>query len=219
MKRTLGLLAGTATLAAGVYLGSHVWAQQGNYTQATYTPASHPLQSKIAILNLAQVIKNYKKYQNFEAELKSQSQTLQRDLEAKKGQIVSYQKELEKPDVATARKDQIEHEMKHLQREIQDAVEEAKQRYSKQDMDELIKTYKEVSDAVAVYCRAYAIELVLQYNDAPEAEKYLPPHFVHRLSNRACMPIYVDPRMDITEPITQMLNQRLAATTNPAPRN
>jgi Skp family chaperone for outer membrane proteins len=202
-----------AALGTGIGVGGVVWAQQGNMTSRA------PLQTRIAVINLSQVIKNYKKFQAFEQDMKTQTQAIQRDMDAQKAQAIGEQKELEQPTLTAERRDQLERHIKQIQRQMQDSIEEAKQKMSKREFDQLVQTYKEVKDAVDAYARAYAIELVLQYNDAVGQEVYAPPHFTHKLSNRACMPIYVDSRMDITEPVTMMLNQKLASAAAPgAPR-
>jgi Skp family chaperone for outer membrane proteins len=214
VKRTaLGIVAGVAVLGIGVYLGSQGWAQQGNYTQTR-----PPLQSKIALVNLGQVIKNYKKYQQFLNDVKQQSQDLQKGIDGKKAQAIAFQKEMENPQTAPARRDELEREVKNLQRSMQDSVDDAKQKLQKQEYDELVKTHKEVREAVEAYARAYAIELVFQYNDGVGAEMYLPAHFTQKITNKACMPLYIDPRMDITEGVTTMLNQKLAQAAPTAPR-
>jgi Skp family chaperone for outer membrane proteins len=220
VKRTLAILAAVATLATGAYLGNYVRAQQQGYQQGSYSQPqtqAAPLQSKIAIVNIYQVIKNYKKYQGFEADIKTKSTNVQHDLENKKAQVVSYQKEMEKAETPPTKRDEYEREIKRIQREMQDTVDDAKQKLTKEEYDEMVKTYREVSDAVEVYARAYGIELVLQYGDGVGSEKFQPPHFQARLNNRACIPIYVDPRMDITGPITTMLNQKFASAAGRAP--
>jgi Skp family chaperone for outer membrane proteins len=219
VKRTLGILVGAATVALGVLVVGYAWTQQA-YGQNQTQPAQRqvPLQTRIAIVNLAQVIKGYKKYQSFELELKQDSQGIQKEIDTKRTTALNEQKELEKPETGAPRREQLERDIKRLQREMQDSVDEAKARIQKKEMDQLLQTYREVQDAVARYARAYALELVLQYSDAVGTEMYSPQNFSHKLANRACMPIYVDQRMDITGPVTDMLNQSLASTAPQAPR-
>jgi Skp family chaperone for outer membrane proteins len=216
VKRIVGLLAGVATLGVGVYWTSHLWAQQGNYPQNRGTMA--PLQSKVYVINLGQVIKNYAKFKSFEEQLKAESQTINRDLENKRAQAIAKQKEIENPALSPAAKDELVKEVKRMERDMQEIVEDAKQKIAKREFDNLVQIYREVQAAVETYARAYAIELVLQYSDAVGADVYTPANFQHKLSNRACMPIYVDPRMDITEPVTAMLNQKLASSGATQPR-
>jgi Skp family chaperone for outer membrane proteins len=178
------------------------------YYQSQQRPA---VQSRIAVMNLGQVIKGYRKYQNFEAEMKQQSTMLQQDLEKKKASGVAMQKELETPGLAPDRREQLEREIKRLQREMQDSVEEAKARIAKREVDQLVVIYKDIKDAVDAYARTYGFEMVMQYTDAIGPDAYAPQNFSHKMTNRACMPIYVDQRLDITAEITQMLNNRVAS--------
>lgn len=212
MKRKLGILAGLAALGIALNLAGNGRAQQqpGAPGQA-YQATRPPLQTRVAIVNISQVIKNYKKYQSFQEELKQQSKTVQQAVDACKAQAMSEQKELEQPTVTAERRDQLERDIKRLQRQAQDQVEDARMKMSKRDFDELVKIYKEIKDAVDAYARAYAIELVLTYQEANGADEFSPQFFPQKLANRACMPIYADPRMDITQPITDMLNQKLAS--------
>jgi Skp family chaperone for outer membrane proteins len=211
VNRTVGFVIGASALALGVFLGGYVWAQQG-------TRPAAPLQTRIAVVNLAQVIKNYNKYKQFELDIKQQSQQIQHDLDTKKAQVLGDQKELENPQLAADRRGQLEHHMKALQREMQDSVEEAKQRISQQEFTQLVQTYKEIKDAVDRFARAYGIELIMQYSDAVGSEVYAQGHFQHKLANRACIPMYIAPGMDITDQVTNMLNQNLASNAAPVPR-
>src|SRR5207302_4160483 len=68
VKRKVAALAGVATLGVGAYLGSHLWAQQ-TYQQPAQQQA--PLQTRIALVNLDQVIKGYDKYKTFEESIKA----------------------------------------------------------------------------------------------------------------------------------------------------
>jgi len=186
------------------------YGSQQPYYQSQQRPA---VQSRIAVMNLGQVIKGYRKYQSFEAEMKQQSTVLQKELENKKATGVAMQKELEQPGLAPDRREQLEREIKRLQREMQDSIEEAKMRIQKREVDQMVVIYKDIKDAVDAYARTYGFEMVMQYTDALGPDAYAPQNFSHKMTNRACMPIYVDQRLDITAEITQMLNNRVASAT------
>jgi Skp family chaperone for outer membrane proteins len=239
VKRTTGILAKVAGLGAMLWLSVPAWAQQQQYGQsppsygqqppaysqqqpraynqqpqyAQPTTSAPELQTRgIRVINIGQVIKKYQKFQQYEMSLKQQTQELQKRVEGKKAQAQDFQRELEKPDTTTARRDEIERQMKLLQRQAQDDLDESKQRITKDEFTEMVMIYKEVEEAVAAFCRSSNIEMVLQYTDATGPEKYLPTNFQQKMVNRACMPIYVDPRLDITQQVTDMLNRRLASS-------
>jgi Skp family chaperone for outer membrane proteins len=202
--------AALVALAGFINTGRAQQAQQPAYAYSQQ-PQRAPLQTRIAVVNIGQVIKNYKKFQAFELELKQQSSVLQREFENKKAQAVSEQKELERQDLAADRREQLERDIKRLQREMQDSYDEAKQRMSKREFDQLVQIYKDIRDAVNAYAVTYNFEMVLQYTDAIGPDAYMPPNFQQKLTNRACMPIYVDPRLDITREVTEMLNNKVAS--------
>jgi Skp family chaperone for outer membrane proteins len=217
VKRTLGILAVVATLGAVVYLGSRVWAQQQPYNGGTQAA---PMQTHIALVNLAQVIKNYKKYQAFEDNLKQQSEYYQKQFNDKKSQLAAKQGQSQtNPPMQQAQAEQLADEIKNLQRDLQDMADKVKQRLAKQEFDELVLLYKEVTEAATVYAKANAIDLVMHYNDAIGPDAFSPALFQRKLANGACMPMYMDPRMDITDVVTGMLNQRLASSTPARPVN
>jgi Skp family chaperone for outer membrane proteins len=178
------------------------------YYQSQQRPA---VQSRIAVMNLGQVIKGYRKYQSFETEMKQTSTELQKQLESKKATGVGWQKQLEQPGLPPDQRDQLERDIKRLQREMQDSIEEAKARIQKREVDQMVVIYKDIKDAVDAYARTYGFEMVMQYTDAIGPDAYAPQNFSHKMTNRACMPIFVDQRLDITTEITQMLNSKVAS--------
>ena len=209
MKRTVVILVGLATLGAGVYLASQVWAQQPG--QAPARPAVAPLQSRIALVNIAQVIKNYDKYKNYQAQIKAELAPLEKELEAKRAAAIAKENEATKPDTPPARREQLQKEIRAMQREMQDKIDEINSSTSKKRLEQLQTIYRDIQDAVAAFAKAYAYELVLQYSDgADTAEKMSGPFLQQKLGNGACFPLYIDPRMDISAPVTQMLNQHHA---------
>jgi Skp family chaperone for outer membrane proteins len=141
-----------------------------------------------------------------------------KQLEEKRNAGVQKQNQL-KTDAALSptQREQLARDIKTLEREMQDLNDEVKQKLAKQDFDVMKQMYQEVQDAVSAYAKAYAIELVLEYNDGVGADQFSPPYFQRKLATVACMPMYMDPRMDITNVVTGMLNKRLLSMT-PATR-
>jgi len=213
MKRTIAILAAVAALGAGIYLASQVWAQ--NSSSGTVRPATTPpLQSKIYHVNLGQVIKNYNKFKNYQEDLKKFLEPVQKEMDAKKAQLVAKETLMNKPETTQAQRDQLQKEIKVMQREMQDRVDELNSKRSQENVKLLQTIYKDVEDAVAAYARAYAIELVLQYSDPVESTERLSAQYLQqKLANNACFPVFMDPRMNITEPVIQMLNQHMMTKT------
>jgi Skp family chaperone for outer membrane proteins len=215
VNRKIGILAGLVALGVAAYLGSYLRAQQNAANQA-----QTPLQTRVALINLGQVIKNYQKFKNFEVGLKAESEKYQKEFETKRTIAVKKQERMKEPTISAAEREQLEKEVKTLQREMQDMAEEVKQKIGKEEFDLMVQLYKEVRDEVTITAKKYGIELVLQYNDAPEPDAFSPALFQRKLANGACMPMYMDQRMDITAYVTEMLNRHLASgTPASAPRS
>jgi Skp family chaperone for outer membrane proteins len=216
VKRTVSILVAVATVGIAVYVGSRLWAQQPNTT----TRPAAPLQTRVALVNLGQVIKNYQKFKTYQDQMKQKADPLQKEFETKKALITQKQALANKPDTSAAQREQLQREVKAMEREMQDKADEANANFSKERVDQLVTIYRDVQEAVAAYARSYAIELVLQYTDGVESEKYNPANLQQKLGNQACMPIYNDPRMDITAAVITMLNQHLqqASAAPAAPR-
>lgn len=211
MKRTLIIVAGFATLAAGVYLASRVGAQTYQPAQGTQ-PTAAPLRSRIAVINMVQVLKNYKKFQNAEAEVKAQVQKVDSQLEVKNGEALKMKKSFQEATDPNVR-DGLEKDLKKLQREMQELQEDTRKNVMKLQGELSVQIYKEVEDAVKLFAKVNDIELVLHFNDAMTQVDYYSPANVQRklLTVGPLMPMYFDPRMDISMAVTKMLNDRLAA--------
>lgn len=212
VKRTIGILAGLATLGIGAYLGSQVFAQQGG-TAIHPAASSEPLRTRIAVVNVVQVLKKYSKFQNADASIKQQIQETKKTLEPLEQQIKALQAKGQVSDAAE--RDNIKRDLERLTLQYREKAEDADKALTRRSGELAVQIYKELEDAVDLFARSNAIELVMMYNDALKSNdaEYHNPAIVQRKMNIVgpFMPMYVDPRMDITEPITQMLNRRVAS--------
>jgi Skp family chaperone for outer membrane proteins len=221
VKRTGIILTVVAALGVTAYVGSQLRAQNqqpypGQVQQTTATAPAAPLRTRIAIINLQQVIKQYRKWTDFEQNYRNAYQYYNAEFEKKKAQGVTLKSQLDKAGDDAA-KEKIQQELKGLERQVQDLGEAAKKQLSKMRDDQAVQIYREVEEAVQHYARANDIEMVLHYNDAMvPADIYNPVNIERKLQTGACMPMYSAPGMNITDTIAMMLNQRLGATAAPA---
>jgi len=215
VKRTVGIVVGVATVGVAVYLGSHLWAQQGA------APAGHPAsaspKTRIALLNLKYVVMNYGKWKQFTEQLKSQYKTYEDRVQALNTKLEGLKQQMQKaPDQAA--KDQIEKDAKNTQREMQDLADEAKNTLGKKESDELVVIYKEIAAAVSRFAQANDIDLVMHYNDATtEIEMNSPQNIQRKMVTGATMPLYYKANeIEISQVILGMLNQRYGQPAAPA---
>lgn len=217
-KRTIGILAGLAALGGVIYLGNQLRAQQqlNPQLQGGVQPQVAPAVTRVAVLNLGQVIRNYVKFKSFETDMNNRKAGFRKQLDDMNNLLVAKQAEIAKPDTLQQRREQLDKEARDLQRRMQDFGEDAKQQLAKVEFDQLVQTYKEVQDAVSAYAKVRNIEMVFHHSDAIGTDAWLPQFFTRKLANNACIPIYTHPSLDITNDITNMLNARVASTMPPA---
>jgi Skp family chaperone for outer membrane proteins len=189
------------TLGVAIYVTSHSAAQQGGGV------GGEP-RTRIALINLAQVIKSYQKVITFQNEVKGLLQPYQDKAKGIQQQIEAHTKELQKTDLQPANREQLEKNLRAYQRQLEDINAEAKAFWSKKNDEQMVILYKEVMDAAVRYASAHSFELVMHYNDAtPEMPEYWHPGNVARkIQAGACIPMYVHPGMEITKPVLEMLN-------------
>jgi Skp family chaperone for outer membrane proteins len=216
VKRIVGILAGMAILGIGVYLGSHGFGQQG----AAQNPAAtrEPLKTRIAVLNITQVRKNYTKFKNAQEEIKRKFEEAQKNLQPLEQQITQKQNRIRVPDISAAERDQLERELKKLAADYQDKKEDALKGIRNREGEISVQIFQEIEDAVNLVATHNAIELVLTYNDFTKDDRanyYNPSTVMQKLMTPAIIPMYVDDRMDITKMVTKMLNDKLAMNTSP----
>jgi Skp family chaperone for outer membrane proteins len=202
VKRTFAILAGIAAIGVAIYLSNRLPAQQGGYAQP---------QTRVALINLSQVFKNYQKFHNFEDQLKADQAWYQKEIDKRKTEMQQIATDATKTADPAAR-DQMAKRGKALEREIQDYAEDGKTRLSKREFDELVLVYREIQDAVTRYAKAQNIELVMHYNDGIGADVWTPTFFSAKIRNGACQPMYIAPGLDITGVIAEMLNRNMAAS-------
>jgi Skp family chaperone for outer membrane proteins len=221
VKKTVICLTALATLGVTAYVGSQLRAQNqpqyaGHLQQTTATAPAPTLRTRIAVVNLQQVIKQYRKWNDFEESYKKAYGYYNAEYERKKALALDYKNQLDKA-TDEALRDKLQKQLKDLEREVQDLGETAKKQLSKMRDDAAVQIYREVEQAVDAFARANDIEMVLHFNDAVvAADLYHPANIQRKLQTGACMPMYTAPGMNITDTIALMLNQRLGPAPTPA---
>jgi Skp family chaperone for outer membrane proteins len=130
-----------ATLGIGVYLGSQVWAQQRGTAVS-----SEPLKTKIATVNLTQVLKNYKKFKGFQDEIKGRLEAAKKEFEPLSANLMRLQ---EKAKTASpAETDQLKREYTKKAQELQDKEEDIRKAISAREGEISVQIFKEVETAV-----------------------------------------------------------------------
>jgi Skp family chaperone for outer membrane proteins len=183
------------------YVGSRLTAQQAG----TAASAAAPRSTRVAMLNLAYVIKNYQKYVAFQNEMKGAVKQFEEKINAKKAMLEQMSKEAQ--TAQPERKDQLLKQATSLQRELEDLNNDAKNYLGKKGDEQMVILYREVQDASQRYALAQGIDLVLHYTDATTPQEASNPMTIARkLQSSGCMPLYWTQGVDISYDVVMALN-------------
>jgi Skp family chaperone for outer membrane proteins len=196
-------------LAVGALVyGANVRPQAGT---AKEDRAGQPTaRSRVAVVNLAYVIKNYEKFKTFQQEIKEAAEPFQQRDTDLKARAESLAKQLQDPGVAAEKKPEIEKKLRLTQRKIEDNTVEAKRLLSKKTEEHTKTLYVDVEKAAKRYAEARDLELVQHYNEAPEEELYSPANIARKLQGPGgLMPLYMAPGIDVSKQLVEALNRDL----------
>jgi Skp family chaperone for outer membrane proteins len=204
-------------LALGVFwLAGPLNGQAPTQTQPNQpTAAATPARTRIAVLNLTYVIKQYVKYQHFQDEIKGIVEPAQRKDTELRQQLDNLRKKAEEMarQPASPQREELEKQAKDIQRQLEDNAAEIKLKLGKRTDDEMKTLFMDVYDAAQRYARSHDFEMVLQYNDAVTPEDFVSAQNIARkLNTGALMPLYWQPSMDISKAVVDMLNYNLSTT-------
>jgi Skp family chaperone for outer membrane proteins len=192
-------------LAAVILIGAgRLWAE--NKDKKTTPP------TRIALLNLTYVVKNYDKYKHFQDEIKHVMAGYQKQDEKLRAQLeklrVQAEKNKDNSPIVPAKAEDLEEKAKKLQRELEDNQAKAKKVMGKRSDEEMKLLYHDVEQAAKRYAASHDIDLVLHYNDAVAPEDYMSTQNIARkLNTGALMPLYWTKNTDISKELVEILNQ------------
>jgi RNA polymerase sigma factor (sigma-70 family) len=172
-------------------------------------PAGAEVRTRVALLNMSYVIKNYDEFKKLQETVKKQTTFYQDRLDVSRARIDRWSKELAIPDLAAATKVGLEMDIRAERRKMEDDMEEAKRQVAKLSDDQTVAMYRKVQEAVERYARAYDIDLVLHYNDATPDDKdhYSPVNVTRKMQAGSFTPLYWKAGMDISKAVVAMLNK------------
>jgi Skp family chaperone for outer membrane proteins len=201
------LAAGLLVLGAGVYFSTKLWAQGS-------TPAA---QTRVGVVNMAYVLKNYKKVEALSAEMKKYITECEAYRKGHRDDIEKLTKAVQDPAQAPNR-DANDKKIKQLQREMEDVNTDMQKYLNQRGEEQTVILYREIQEAVKVYAGPHNLDMVLTYYDVPDQSD---PAMVNRsmmtkMQQPACMPMYFNPSMDVSAAIVQMLNANYKPPAQPA---
>ncbi len=236
MKNTLACVAGTLALLGGyaVWGGWAIAQQPANPgtgvrpVNATAPAPSSPMTAsalpgtRVAVVNINKVLKNYAKAQSLNATIRNKVQSYAKQINEKKEEIQKLQTKLTSPTttppMTPQEKDQIEKQIVNLQRSLQDTDNEARKVIGKEQGDIAVQIFKEIEGVIKAVATSNNFDIVLSYPDATdEAEMYMQENVVRKLTTQGAMPIFYKAHVDMTDAVIQTLNRAYPVATNTLP--
>jgi Skp family chaperone for outer membrane proteins len=164
-------------------------------------------QINAAVLNLAYVIRYYKKWDDFREVYKKKQEGFEAELKDFKQDIDKLTNE-----IATAGDDesreQLEKQKKDAQRSMDERTHDAKKELDELESKNLVEMYKEVAAAAERHAKAHGIEMELHCQDGTTLDEVNNPTNIGRKINQeALYPMYLAPGVDISKEVVAALNE------------
>jgi Skp family chaperone for outer membrane proteins len=167
--------------------------------------------TRIALVNLTYVFKNYKKHIAVTAELREHARQYEKRASELSAHLAILGRELEPPVPTPEKKERVEQEMRSLQRQLEDVKVEARAVLEKKQNKVLVEVFREIQQTTERYAKDHNIDLVLQYNEDVEYDGPLssaPANILRKVQSNGCLPLYAAPGLDITKEIVAILNEK-----------
>jgi Skp family chaperone for outer membrane proteins len=203
---TAGLLA----VGLAGYFGSQLRAQQGGTAPAR--PAAEP-RTRVAIINVNYVFRNYDKFKTFQEELKAEFKTYETRAQPKQKQMEASAAQAQDPKLTPEQREAALREAQRIKRELEDLAADAKMALTKKEAEQMVILYREIQDIAHRYALAHNFDLVMTYNEAvTQADYYSPANIQRKLNAVGLMPLYYDPGLDISQQVMIALNASYRST-------
>ena len=182
----------------------------GSFAQApTPTPARST--GRIAVFNVAKVMRDYQKWQAFAKVMNEKRIAASATIVKTRTEINNYQQQLA-TEVAPTKKDELNKKVVELTRNLEDQDRTLRKQLDDESAGYLKNLFLEIQTCVKAVVDANGFDLVMAYPDAlTKEEMESPMYFDLKLRPNAAMPFYVSPSADMTDILIATLNARYPA--------
>jgi Skp family chaperone for outer membrane proteins len=195
-----------AAMGAVAWFASGVEAQPPAGGNAPAGAASQPQRSKIALINIAKVLKNFNKANAKGREIQNKRQDYVHQIQAQKTSIAEQQKLLAATADA-AKKTELEQRIVAMNRGIEDMERKAQKELGQLSNDTIVAVYNDIKGVLERFALANGFELILAYPDATTPEEAASAAVAGmKLQTPAAMPFY-HRQLDITDYVIDTLNK------------
>jgi len=198
--------AGSLVLILAALIGAgRLWAESKEQKLAKPVP-----RTRVALLNLTAVIKNYDKYKYFQEEIKKVVDPFLRKELHLRQKAEALQKKFEEAANAAQpiSREEYEEQAKELRRKKEDLDTKARKAVGKKNDEAMKALFLDVEEAAKRYAIAHDFDLLLHYNDATtEEDMNCVQNIARKLKTEGFLPIYSAPGIDISKDIIELLNR------------
>lgn len=201
MKRVLVYLSALVGVGGAIYLAGQIHAAPG---------AQPPAQAggKVAVFNVAKVMKNYQRWQHFAKVMNDKRVGAAADLGKLRNEIAQMQEEAGRATTPKVRQDELAKLVVAKQREYEDKERGIRKVLDEESTNYLRGLFTEIQKAVKAIVDTNGFDLVMAYPDATTAEEMNSPmYFDLKMRPPAAMPFYVSPQADMTDVLVLTLNK------------
>lgn len=182
--------------------------------------------TRVAVVNINSVLKNFQKAQYQNNSIKTLVQSYAERMNKMKEEIAKRQAEMPKPTTTPQMREAMEKEVLAINRQLQDLDGEARKVVTAKQGEIAVAIFREIETVVDAVAKTNNFDLVLSYPDATtKDEMYVVDNVVRKMASQAAIPLYYKPHIDLTNAVIATLNasfpapvtQAGAATPAPAP--
>lgn len=174
--------------------------------------------TRVAIVNINSVLKNYNKAQSLNSSIKLKVQSYADRMNKLKEEVAKIQAELPKPSTTKDLREQYEKQVVALQRQLQDLDNEARKVISADQASIAVQIFREVEQVINAVAATNNFDLVLSFPDATTQEDfYSQDNVVRKLASQAAIPLYYKKHIDLTDAVIKTLNASFPAPAPAAP--
>lgn len=215
MKSRTGMMwaCGLGAALVGVGLGGMVFAQAGNPAQANAVVS----RTRIAFMNLQEVIKAYPKYTALQQAVKDKDKMYMDQLKGYDDKLKELQKKYQAKETSQADRDKIESEARVIKTDMENITNKAKKELIAFHDNSMSAIYLEIETVVREYAATNGIDIVFRFTEDWNQETYFKPEMVVRRMTLPIWPMFYDQNLNITAVVSRNLNAKFANAAGTAP--
>jgi Skp family chaperone for outer membrane proteins len=200
----------------GVALGGVVIAQAPTNNNPA-AAAAVVSRTRIAFVNLQEVIKVYPKYTGLQNAVKEKDKFYMDKLKVMDDKLRELQKKHADRATPETEKSKIEADARLIKVDMENLTNEAKKELIKFHDDTMSAIYLEINEVVKTYASQNGIDIVFRFTEDWTNETYYKPENVVRRMTLPLWPMYYDQNLNITAVVSRNLNAKYQAAAGAAP--